>query len=172
MAGQEAETVFEGDHLLVRESDGWQFVERKKGKEAVAVLAIADDGVILTEQFRNPLNARVIDYPAGLVGDEESLTPSETARKELEEETGYTCETVECVARGPSSPGITSEIVSFYRARGLRKTGAGGGVQGEDIKVHVVPLHDLEGWLRAKEREGLLLDLKLWGGLYFLQSHP
>ena len=40
------------------------------------------------------------------------------------------------------------------------------------MKVHVVPLPGAEDWLRTKEREGLLLDLKLWGGLYFLQSRP
>jgi ADP-ribose pyrophosphatase len=165
-------TIFTGDHLFVLESDGWQYAERKKAKEAVAVLAVTGEGVILTEQFRKPLGARVIDYPAGLVGDEDRLGPEETAKKELEEETGYVCESVEFLARGPSSPGITSEIVSFYRARGLSKRGGGGGVGGEAIRVHTVPLEQLEGWLQEREREGLLLDLKLWGGLYFLQSRP
>lgn len=164
--------IFAGDHLLLLEANGWQFAERKKGKEAVAVLAVVEDGIVLTEQFRDPVGARVIDFPAGLVGDEDDLGPAETAKKELEEETGYVCESVECLARGPSSPGITSEIVSFYRARGIVKAGGGGGVEGEDIKVHVVPLAELESWLRAREREGILLDLKLWGGLYFLESRP
>lgn len=162
--------IYAGDHLLVLESNDWQYVERKKGKEAVAVLAVIDGGVVLTEQFREPLGASVIDFPAGLVGDEDQLGPAETAKKELEEETGYVCESVERLARGPSSPGITSEIVSFYRAHGIVKAGGGGGVGGEDIKVHVVPLHELEDWLRAREGEGFLVDLKLWGGLYFLES--
>src|SRR5687767_14654134 len=124
--------VFEGDKLLVIERDGWQFVERKKGKEAVAVIAETDEGrVILTEQFRRPVNARVIDWPAGIVGDEDpSISVEETAKKELEEETGYVCDSVEHLARGPSSPGITSEIVSLYRARGVRRKGEGGGVGG------------------------------------------
>ena len=166
-----AKRIFEGEKLLVLENDGWQYAERRKGKEAVAVLAVTDDGhVVLTEQFRKPLGARVIDYPAGLVGDEDSKGPEATAKKELEEEAGYRCSSVEFLARGPSSPGITSEIVSFYRARGLQKQGAGGGVGGEDIKVHLVPLDELDGWLREREREGLLLDLKLWGGLYYLET--
>ncbi len=163
-------TVFEGDHLLVKEVDNWQFVERKKGKSAVVVLAETDDGkVILTEQFRKPLQKRVIDYPAGLVGDEEGTSdPAKTARKELEEETGFTCESVELLATGPTSPGITSETVSFYRARGVTKKGEGGGVGGEDITVHTIAREKLPDWLKQREREGLLLDLKLWGGLYFL----
>ena len=156
-------TIFEGKHLLVRERDDWQFVERKKAKEAVAVLAETDDGeIILTEQQRKPLDARVIDFPAGLVGDEEgSSDPEVTARKELEEEAGYTCDSVELLARGPSSPGITSEVVSLYRARGVRKRGEGGGVGGENITVHVVPRGSVREFLREKERQGVLTDLKL-----------
>ena len=159
------ETVFEGKHLLVLEREDWQYVERKKGKEAVAVVAEVEEGLILTEQQRHPLHRRVIDFPAGLVGDEEGHTdPAETARKELEEETGYTCERVELLTRGPTSPGITSEIVSLYRAHGVTKHGQGGGVAGEDITVHVIPRGELREWLRGKEREGVLVDLKL--GIY------
>jgi ADP-ribose pyrophosphatase len=160
-------TVFEGDHLYVLERDDWQYVERKKGKAAAAVLAETDDGeIVLTEQFRRPLNARVIDFPAGLIGDEEpDADGAETARKELEEEAGYTCDSVELLVRGPSSPGITSEIVSLYRARGVRRTGKGGGVGGEDITVHVVPRARLRSFLREKADEGVLIDLKV--GLYF-----
>jgi ADP-ribose pyrophosphatase len=159
--------VFTGDHLLVIERDRWQFVERKKGKEAVAVLAETDDGkVILTEQFRRPVNVRVIDWPAGLVGDEDpSADPAETAKKELEEETGYVCESVERLVKGPSSPGITSEMVTFYRARGVRKKGEGGGVGGEDITVHAIPRAELVSWLNA---QNAMIDLKIWSGLYFL----
>ena len=156
-------TLFEGKHVLVLERDGWQYVERRSGKEAVAVLAETEDGnVILIEQLRKPLDARVIDFPAGLVGDEGGVSdPAETARKELEEETGYTCTSVELLVRGPSSPGITSEIVSLYRAHGIRKQGEGGGVEGEDITVHVVPRGELRDWLRQKERQGVLIDLKV-----------
>lgn len=163
-------TIFEGKHLLVLERDDWQYAERRRGKEAVAVLAETEDGkVILTEQFRKPVNARVIDFPAGLVGDEDGTSdPAETARKELEEETGYTCDSVELLTRGPSSPGITSEIVSLYRARGVRRKGEGGGVGGEDITVHVIPRGELREWFREKELQGVLIDLKaglfLWGG--------
>jgi ADP-ribose pyrophosphatase len=165
-----SETVFEGKHLLVLETDDWQYVERKKGKSAVAVVAETEDGrVILTEQFRKPLQKRVIDCPAGLVGDEEgSSDPAVTARKELEEETGYTCTSVELLASGPSSPGITSETVSLYRARGVTKMGEGGGVGGEDITVHTIARDELVAWLRDKEEQGVSIDLKLWGGLYFL----
>lgn len=162
--------VAEGKRVVIIEDEGWEYVERKKGKEAVAVIAQDDRGrLILTEQFRRPVSARVIDLPAGLVGDEEgSSDPATTARKELEEETGYTCDRVELLAKGPTSPGITSEKVSFYRAHGVRRKGEGGGIGGEDIEVHAVPVASLPEWLRGREAEGRLLDLKLWAGLYFI----
>jgi len=162
--------IFEGKHVLVLERDGWEFVERKKGKSAVVILAVTDDDhVILVEQFRRPVNARVIDFPAGLVGDEGgSDDPAETARRELEEETGYVCSSVERLIAGPTSPGITSETVAFYRATGLSQRGAGGGVEGEDITVHRVPRASIVDWLNQKQDEGAMIDVKIWAGLWWL----
>jgi len=161
--------IFEGKHVLVLERDGWEFVERKKGKSAVVILAVTDDDkVILVEQFRRPVNARVIDFPAGLVGDDGNDDPDETARRELEEETGYVCSSVERLIAGPTSPGITSETVAFYRATGLTQRGAGGGVGGEDITVHRVPRESIFDWLNQKQDEGMMIDVKIWAGLWWL----
>ena len=161
--------LFEGDHLSVIERDHWQYVERKSAKEGAVVIAETEDGeVLFVEQFRKPLNARVIEFPAGLIGDEDpSMDGAETARRELEEETGYTCDSVELLARGPSSAGITSEMVSVYRAHGVRRIGKGGGVGAEEITVHVVPRGRVQAFLRQKSDEGVLTDLKV--ALYFLQ---
>jgi ADP-ribose pyrophosphatase len=164
--------IFEGKHVLVLERDGWEFVERKRGKSAVVILAVTDDDqVILIEQFRRPVNARVIDFPAGLVGDEDGHEDAdETARRELEEETGYVCAKVERLTSGPTSPGITSETVAFYRATGLSQRGPGGGVGGEEITVHRVLRGDIVSWLNQKQDEGVMLDVKIWAGLWWLTS--
>lgn len=155
--------IFEGKHVLVLERDGWEFVERRSAREAVAVVAETTAGeVILTEQYRRPVDARVIDLPAGLLGDEDDGDdPARTAVRELEEETGFTCDSVDLIARGVTSPGITSERVSLFRARGVRRIGEGGGVGGEEIAVHLVPRSALGRWLAEKERDGALVDLKV-----------
>ncbi|MCU1348141.1 MAG: nudix domain [Acidobacteria bacterium] len=165
-------TVYEGNHLLVLEANGWEYAERKKGKSAAVVFArTEDDRVVLIEQFRPPVNARVIDFPAGLVGDEtEHEDPAETARRELEEETGFVCESLEPLGSGPSSPGITSEIIHMYRATGLRRNGEGGGLGDEKIDVHQVPRADVGHWLQRKRGEGVLVDLKVLVGLGFLSA--
>ena len=153
-------TVFEGKHVFVRERDGWEFVERKSAKEAVAVIAVTDAGeLVLTEQYRRPVDARVIDWVAGLLDSSKDVEA--IARQELDEEAGFACTSIERIASGPTSPGITSEIVHIVRARGLRGTGEGGGVAGEKIAVHLVPQRDALEWLRKKESEGMLVDLKV-----------
>jgi ADP-ribose pyrophosphatase len=166
----DAKKVFEGKHLLVLERDNWQFVERTKGQSAVVILAVTDDDRILfVEQFRRPVNARVIDFPAGLVGDEDDHDdPAETAKKELLEETGYACMRVERLTSGPTSPGITSETVAFYAASGLEQRGSGGGVGGEEITVHRIQRNAVVDWLKRKNGEGVLIDVKVWGGLWWL----
>ncbi|HEY8132099.1 MAG TPA: NUDIX hydrolase [Thermoanaerobaculia bacterium] len=157
-----AKKIFDGKHVVVLSQGDWEFVERKTAKEAVAIIAITDgDRLILTEQFRVPVNARVIDLPAGLI---EEFDAEETAKRELQEETGFTCDRVDLLATSPTSPGITSEIVHFYRATELRRQGKGGGVGGEDITVHEVPFGEVDRWLRSK---GVLVDAKVWAGLYF-----
>jgi len=153
--------IFEGKHLTVQERDGWEFVERKRAREAVAIIATDGGRLVLTEQFRRAVNTRVLDLPAGLI---EQYGAEETARRELEEETGFTCTSLTLLATAPTSPGITSAIVHCYQAEGLRRTGAGGGVEGEEITVHLVPLQQAEAWLRKRSE---MVDVKVWAALYF-----
>lgn len=147
---------------MVLERDGWEFVERKKGKEAVAVIAVTDDDeLILIEQLRRPVDARVIDLPAGLVGDDGEDDPARTAKKELEEESGFVTSDVTFIAKSPTSPGITSEQVSFYRASRVRRSG-----KPEDgIDVHLVPRAALDEWLK---KQNSLIDVKVWAALFFV----
>ena len=165
----DAKTIFEGKKVLVRERDGWEFVERKKGKSAVAVLARTGDGkIVLVGPYRRPVDARVIDFAAGLVGDEGNESAEETARKELEEETGYRCKELRRLTTAPTSPGITSERVTFFLATGLERAGEAE----EEITVYEIAVDEIIEWLRAREGEGVLIDGKIWAGLYLLSQSP
>ena len=74
---------------------------------------------------------------------------------------------MERLTAGPPSAGVTSEVVTLFRARGLSKAGPGGGVDGEAITVHEVPLAGAEAWLLRREATGALVDPKVWAGLWF-----
>jgi ADP-ribose pyrophosphatase len=108
--------------------------------------------------------------PAGLVGDErEGEAVAIAAARELEEETGYRCERLEFVHRGPSSSGMSTEMIEFVRAWGLRKVGPGGGDATEDITVHEVPRSEAGQWLFDRAAEGYSVDPKLFAGLWFIE---
>ena len=169
----ERRVLAEGRHVRLVSEDGWEFVERPSASGIAVIVAVTpDDRLLLVEQFRPPVRCRVIELPAGLAGDlagHEAEPLAEAARRELLEETGYSAEAMLPVrAGGPPSAGVSSEIVSFFRALGLRRVAAGGGDGSEAIVVHEVALAELESWLSEQTDRGLLVDPKVYAGLYFL----
>lgn len=168
------ETRWEGRFVTVRQQGNWEYVSRSRGIHAAVILAIdeAADGrhVILVEQYRVPLKVRCLELPAGLVGDDVSGEAAEiAAERELEEETGYRAASWRTVGEFFSSPGMVSESFTLLVATGLTKVGQGGGVDGEDIIVHRVPLAGIEDFVAAKRAEGCGIDVRvamlLAGGL-------
>ncbi len=155
---------------LVREGR-WEFCERVNQTRAVMVFAATPEGnVLLVEEFRPPIGRRCLCFPAGLCGDEGPESDAAAAHRELLEETGYEAAQMRFLFEGPSSPGLTSETLSFYLATGLRRVAAGGGVAGENITVHEAPLEVIDRWLAARAAEGIALDPRIFSGLYFLKG--
>jgi ADP-ribose pyrophosphatase len=124
------------------------------------------------EQFRAPMDARVIELPAGLadVIDDRDEPLEEAARRELLEETGYQARQLVRLFHGPASPGLTSEDMTFFLAGDVQRVGPGGGDGHESIRVHAVPLPDVERWLQQRSTEGYLVDVKIYAGLYAATS--
>ncbi|HEV3339987.1 MAG TPA: NUDIX hydrolase [Pirellulales bacterium] len=153
----------------------WEYAERTKTSRAVAIVAVtADRKILLTEQFRIPLGKRVIELPAGLVGDCTSNASEEyvaAARRELLEETGYEAAGMRLMTVGPPTAGLASEMVAFTLATGLKQVAAGGGDEAEDIEVHKVALSDVRRWLEEQIPRDVLIDPKIFAGLYFAE-HP
>lgn len=171
---EEPELLYEGRYLRMLQRGSWEYAERRHAGSAVIVIAVTPDGNLLfVEQFRPPINARSIEMPAGLVGDTHSHDSMEAAaRRELLEETGWEASEVKLLLQGPTSAGMSTEMIGFVRATGLRKVHAGGGVDNENITVHEVPVQDAPRWLTEKMREGYSMDLKLWAGLWLLDRDP
>jgi ADP-ribose pyrophosphatase len=156
------ETVWEGRFIAAKRRGKWEYVSRTRGVSAAVILAIDDDHVLLVEQYRAPLQARCIELPAGLVGDEtEGEEAAAAAIRELEEETGYRAARMVDLGRYFASPGMSSEGFALLRAEGLTRTGEGGGVAGEDILVHRVRLDRVASFVAAKREEGAAIDAKL-----------
>jgi len=159
----------EGQFLRLRRQGHWEYAQRSNAGAGVAIAAATPAGeLILVEQYRIPVKARVIELPAGLVGDDGDPDILRAAGRELIEETGWSAGSLTEVAVGPSSAGLADEIVHLVLARELTQVGAGGGIDGEDIEVHLVPLAQADAWLKARMAAGCLIDLKVWTGLWML----
>lgn len=164
------EILYESQWLGLYRQGHWEFAKRPNATACVGILAITEDQeILLVEQFRIPVDARVIEIPAGLVGDEdahrhESLSGS--AARELHEETGFRAEKIEPLLASPTSAGMVRETTHLFFATELVADGPGGGVGNEDITVHRIPLTDLRSWLDKQQSQGLMIDFKIHAALW------
>lgn len=164
-------TLYKGRYLSLLDVNGWEFASRSNATGVVVIVAVTDkDELVLVEQFRIPVNASVIELPAGLVGDQDDDKESAevAAQRELLEETGYRAGRINTLMSCPSSAGMSDEIITFILARDLEKVGPGGGDRSEDITVHLVPRAEVSAWVAARQAEGKPADPKIFSALYWL----
>jgi len=87
---------------------------------AVAIIPITENGkLIVVEQYRKALERSIIEIPAGKLEPGES--PALTARRELEEETGYGCHDLQYLQTFATSPGFADEVIHLFVAKDLYK---------------------------------------------------
>lgn len=159
------EIVWQGRFVTAKRRGKWEYVSRSRNIRAVVILAIdADSHVLLVEQFRVPLGRNCIELPAGLVGDHADTADEaveSAAARELEEETGYRAGSVEIIGEFCSSPGMVSETFTLVRATELTRVGDGGGVDGEDIAVHRVPMASIAAFVAERRALGDAIDVRM-----------
>ncbi len=90
-------------------------------KGAAAVIPVLDDGrIILVRQFRNSIDRHTWEIPAGGLNSRQEPT-IEAARRELEEETGYTTEKeLEWLITIHTTPAFCNEKIDIYVATDLK----------------------------------------------------
>lgn len=162
-------TLYESKWLSLHRKGHWEYVRRPNSDACVGILAMTDEEeILLIEQFRIPIGKRVIEIPAGMVGDEpgfEGESFAETAGRELLEETGYRAGRVELLISSPTSAGMTPEMTHLFYATQLVRENAGGGIAGEDITVYKMPLTEIREFFLKKQSEGVLVDFKIHAAL-------
>ena len=164
------EMLFKGKFLALVKEGRWEYCDRVNATGAAIIAAVTPENkLLLVEQFRIPVNARTIELPAGIIGDEPDASDEAAAARELLEETGYQPAHIKAVTTGPASSGLTSETVTLFIATDLKKVHKGGGVAHEEITVHEVALSEVHEWLDQKAKDGFLIEPKVYAGLYFLQ---
>lgn len=122
------------------------------GGAAVAALD-EQQRVCLLRQYRYAAGGWIWELPAGKIDNREA--PLHTAQRELAEEAGVGATEWRALGSMVSSPGVFTEIVHLYLARGLRH-GAVNPEHHEVIEVHWKPLAEAVQWAL----DGTLTDAK------------
>lgn len=104
---------------------------------AVAIVALDDGGkVVLVNQYRPAVRARLDELPAGLL-DVRAEAPLHAAQRELAEETRLEAEEWHVLLDLHSSPGMTDEAVRIFLARGLRRSAQDFTAEHEELTMTV-----------------------------------
>lgn len=131
---------------------------------AVMVMPVLDDGRLVVErQYRHPMQAVVIEFPAGKRDPGESSWIC--AQRELREETGLHAQRWAFAGRMAPSVAYTNELIDLWLACDLRP-GPHQRDAGEFMDVCLTTLDELE----SLAREGAVVDSKTLSGLWWLRS--
>jgi ADP-ribose pyrophosphatase len=133
------------------------------------------DTVVLVEQFRYSTYDKgpgwTLELPAGVIEPDLDPDPAVTMRREIEEEIGYTVESLRLLNKFYLSPGGSSERIFLYytSVTPKNKTKKGGGLahEGEDIRLVSLKVDDA---LRKMD-SGEIVDAKTIIGLQWLRAN-
>ena len=141
-------------------------VRRDVVRHSGSVVVMAVDGtgheprVLLARQYRHPAQDYLWELPAGRIDPGESALSG--AKRELEEETGYTADHWERALFFYSSPGFLDETMTVYLATGLKR-GQAKPEEDEIIQKRMFPLSQLLRMvMKGAIRDGKTIAGVLW----------
>lgn len=173
-----SERIYEGKIINLKVDD----VELPNGKQskreliehpgAVAVVAITDEGkMVMVEQFRKALERSIVEIPAGKL--EPGEAPETTAKRELEEETGYRASSWKHIQTFSTSPGFADETIHLYEASGLELVQTPAAMdEDEFVELMEVTIEEAEAMMQDER----IFDAKtafavLWAKAKFLNEN-
>ncbi len=152
---------YEDEMLLPSgKTENWEFVHHRRGGGACVVPVLPDGRILLIRQYRPCVDAESLELPAGARED-----PSEdgtcTARRELEEETGFICSDLKFLAKIQTAMSWCDESTEIYLARDIEKSGRMHPDDAEEITAECYPLEELLRMIA----DGRLQDAKTVAGI-------
>ena len=110
-----------------------------ESSEWVCVLALTDGGDVVTiREYRHGAGSITIGLPGGLAEDHDDHF-EQSARRELEEETGYTCDTLVPTGRAFANWANQNNQISYFLGFGARPSGTANLDPNEEIEPVLMP---------------------------------
>ena len=123
-----------------------EIIEHSK---SICVVPVDSQGnVLMVRQFRKPVEAQLLEVVAGSMEGEED--PDEAARRELQEEIGYTTDALQHLSSFWLAPGWCDEYMYAYLATDLRVSPLPPD-DDENISVETVPLANIPAMIQSGE---------------------
>jgi ADP-ribose pyrophosphatase len=136
---------------------------------SVTAMAITQNNeVILVEQYRHPLQQRLLELPGGFVDKDE--TPETAVERELMEETGYRFTAIHSLGITAANPGVLNNYTHLFLATGGVKTAAQSLDANEEIEIILKPLDEVRQMLDENQVVQAMHALCLFYGFAFLSK--
>jgi ADP-ribose pyrophosphatase len=159
-------TVYED--WVSKEDDGTigMFNRIKVHNAVIVVPILADSSLLMVENYRHGAGTNLLELPGGFINENE--VGSDAGRRELLEETGYTCNKIEVMNWFYTWPGRTAQRNFVVVARGLKKLHDKNLDEFECIKVHKISADKIRRELKrgVKIKSAVTISALLHG--YFL----
>ncbi|SHE94307.1 NUDIX hydrolase [Clostridium fallax] len=129
---------------------------------AVAIIAFKDENtVVMVEQYRKAIDRVLLEIPAGKLEKDEDIL--ECARRELEEEIGYTSNDIEYLGNFITAPGFCDEVIHLFKAKNLKEKFAKGD-DDEFINIKEFSLEEIKRLIK----NGIIVDCKTIAALQYI----
>lgn len=132
----------------------WEIVARNGNQQACTIIAWAkpSDRLIMIKQYRPSEGKYVIEFPAGLIDNNEKC--EKAAKRELKEETGYTGDVESWFQPTLLSAGLTNEKTSLVEItidelKTYNREIEQNLEEDEDIEVFIVPRNEIKEFLET-----------------------
>ena len=145
----------------------WDFVAHRKKGGACVVPVLPDGKILLIRQFRPAIGRETLELPAGAKNSYEEDT-AVTALRELEEETGYTCDQLIPLLKLQTAVAWCDESTAVYLAEPVEKKGVQQLDEAEEISLESYSPEEL----RRRIESGEIQDSKTVAGIlaYLLEQ--